>query len=277
MEARRHPLKRTGQDTPIAGMNREEGITPTAGGQRLDLNMRKDIQLLGDAGPHAPVEENRGILLDFPNGLGQALRVLAGDEELMFPVILIAGKVQPAPLHAVVTPGTIATGHRAVAHVKEQPFHIVPLKDLLGLRLQFANIGGVVHAVLVPASSQCLAPFPIFAILKMADPTGVRLGIMLIHPHADVRWRHDTALAAGFDLFAQQIEFQAGVSCPRLSRIVAHTMVALREQGDPVDSSLIQHGSELISIEVRTHIRDKFRGMKIQMDLTKASSHQVGP
>ena len=188
-------------------MDWEECVAPTAGRQGLNLDMGEHIQLLANPGAHPAIEENGRVFLDLADGLGQPLRVLAGDEELVLAMIFVTREIQTVPLHAVVAPGTVATGIWAIAHVEEQPLDVVPFQHLDSLRFQFVHIGRVVQAVVVPAGGKIFAPFPIFVVLEMANPLRVRLRVVFIHPHANIGWSDDIPLAAGFNLLTEQIEF----------------------------------------------------------------------
>src|SRR5581483_8355070 len=99
---------------------------------------------------------------------------------------------------------------------------------------------------------------------------------MLNHAHRDIDRRGDAALLARLDLRAEKVELQAGVHHADLRGIVAHPVMALAEERDPVDAGLDERLRERIGVELRADIGDMRRRMKIEMYLAVAGRDQFG-
>ena len=117
------------------------------------------------------------------------------------------------------------------------------------------------------------APAGEIAVAGELAPFRMLGGHILLPGHGGVNRRPDAHAVQGFDLLPQQIPPPQGrVRHPGARRIITHAVMALREERHTVHMCPSKHLREGLRIKFRAHIRNKGRGVEIQMYLTTRQS-----
>jgi len=245
-------------------------VSPSAGRERLELQMREVLQQITASGRNvAGVVENRHVGIDGRRGGGRLL-VVAPDRVRgrLLPVLRLRG-VEAVRLHPVHAP--LAAALAFADDVEEDAVAAwVPFHDFADLGAEVVEIGRVeahlvearlgrrFHPARVPAVGRDTAPFRMLGRRNVVDARG------------EVDRVVDVQFAAGRHLGVEQVEGQARVHPPHGRGMVGPAMMALREDRDGIHVPALELSLELRFVEAGADTGNGGRGVEIQMNLTEA-------